>query len=137
MSVPQDAKIAVGVPRGTGTTFHYEWVLSLFKMFGKSPCKYKMISVSKVHHMARNEIINKFLKTDMDYLLFIDSDMIWEPDSLEMAYDLIRNSHVDIVTGIYYTKNEPHLPVIKKLDLKAGCYDNYERWENRPFEVDG
>lgn len=137
MSVPQTAKIAVGLPRGSDTMYHYEWILSMFKMFGKSPCNYKLISVSKVHHIARNEIMDKFLKTDMDYLLFIDSDMIWEPDSLELAYELIQNSHVDIVTGIYYTKNEPHLPVIKKLDLKAGCYDNYESWGNRPFEVDG
>lgn len=136
MIKPQ-TKIAIGIPRGSDTRYHYEWILSLFKMFGKSPCSYKLISESKVHHVARNNIIQKFLKTDMEYLLFIDSDIIWEPDSLELAYDLIQNSHVDIVTGIYFTKNEPHLPVIKKLDLKAGCYDNYENWGNKPFEVDG
>ena len=137
MSVPPKTKIAIGLPRGSDTKYDYEFMLGLFKMFGKSPCSYRMISESKVHHIARNGIIDKFLKTDMDYLLFIDSDMIWEADSLELAYDLIQNSHVDIVTGIYFTKNEPHIPIIKKLNLQAGCYNNYQTWGNAPFEIDG
>jgi 2-polyprenyl-3-methyl-5-hydroxy-6-metoxy-1,4-benzoquinol methylase len=96
-----------------------------------------MISVDKVHHVARNEIIDSFLDTDFNYLLFIDSDMIWEPDSLNLAYDLIQHPTVDIVTGIYFTKGAPHLPVIKKLDLDAGCYNIFVEWGNQPFEVDG
>ena len=44
---------------------------------------------------------------------------------------------VDIVTGIYFTKSAPHLPVIKKLDLKAGCYNIFMEWGNEPFEIDG
>ena len=135
--IPVDEKIAIGLPRGADTAFHYETIESLFSMFGQSPCQYKMISVDKVHHVARNEIIEHFLKTDMNYLLFIDSDMIWEPDSLELAYNLIQHPQVDIVTGIYFTKGAPHLPVIKKLDIDAGCYNIFVEWGNQPFEVDG
>ena len=137
MQVPGDVKIAIGLPRGADTMYHYETIESMFMMFGKSPCQYKMISVNKVHHVARNTIVEHFLDTDMDYLLFIDSDMIWEPDSLELAYDLIKHKEVDIVTGIYFTKGAPHLPVIKKLDMDAGCYNIFVEWSNKPFEVDG
>jgi len=135
--VPLDERIAIGLPRGADTMYHYETIESLFSMFGNSPCNYKMISVDKVHHVARNEIMQHFLETNMNYLLFIDSDMIWEPDSLELAYNLIQHPQVDIVTGIYFTKGAPHLPVIKKLDLEAGCYNIFVEWENNPFEVDG
>jgi 2-polyprenyl-3-methyl-5-hydroxy-6-metoxy-1,4-benzoquinol methylase len=135
--IPSDERIAIGLPRGADTGFKYEFIESLFMLFGYSPCNYKMISVDKVHHHARNEIITNFLSTDMNYLLFIDSDMIWEPDSLELAYNLIQHPMVDIVTGIYYTKGAPHLPVIKKLDLEAGCYNIFVEWGNQPFEVDG
>ena len=96
-----------------------------------------MISVDKVHHQARNEIFEMFAKSDMNYLLTIDSDMIWEPDGLELAYNLIQHPQVDIVTGIYFGKGKPHLPIIKKLDLEAGCYNVYIEWGNQPFEVDG
>ena len=109
MSVPTTAKIAIGLPRGADTKYHYEWIRSLFHMFGKSPCNYKMISESKVHHVARNSIIEKFLKTDMEYLLFIDSDIIFEPDSLELVYELIQNSHVE--TRLYIHRLVDQVPV--------------------------
>ena len=135
--VPYEEKIAIGLPRGGATMFHYEFFKSMFEMFGRSPCNYKLLTATKVHHLARNEIFKKFLKTDMNYLLTIDSDMIWESDSLELAYKLIQHPQVDIVTGIYFTKAKPHLPVIKKLDLQAGCYNIFMNWGNEPFEVDG
>lgn len=135
--IPAKEKIAIGMPRGSDTKYDYETMMSLFEMFGRSPCSYKMITEIKVHHMARNGIIEKFLKSGMNYLLFVDSDMIWEPDSLELAYDLIQNPQVDIVSGIYFGKSKPHTPIIKKLDLQAGCYDCYTNWGNKPFEVDG
>lgn len=135
--VPYEEKIAIGLPRGGDTLYHYEFMESLFGMFGRSPCNYKLISSDKTHHIARNEIMKKFLDTDFNYLLFIDSDMIWEPDSLERLYALIQHPLVDIATGIYFTKGEPHLPVIKKLDLDAGCYNIYISWGNQPFEIDG
>jgi 2-polyprenyl-3-methyl-5-hydroxy-6-metoxy-1,4-benzoquinol methylase len=135
--IPVDEKIAVGLPRGADTTFHYEFIKSLFEMFGSSPCNYNLISASKVHHVARNTIMQNFLDSGMNYLLFIDSDMIWEADSLARAYKLIQHPQVDIVTGIYFTKNKPHLPVLKRLDMRAGCYNIITKWGNEPFEVDG
>ena len=137
MKIPGDEKIAIGLPRGPDTGFKFEWLESMFMMLGHSPCQYRMISSNKVHHQARNEIMQDFIKTDMNYLLFIDSDMIWESDSLELAYTVIQNPQVDIVTGIYFTKARPHLPVIKQLDLNAGCYNIFMEWGNEPFEVDG
>ena len=135
--IPGDERIAIGLPRGAETGYKYETIESFFSMFGNSPCNYKMISVNKVHHIARNEIMQHFLETDMNYLLFIDSDMIWEPNSLELAYNLIQHPQVDIVTGIYFQKGAPHLPVIRRLDLDAGCYNVFVEWGNEPFEVDG
>jgi len=135
--IPSIERIAIGLPRGSDTTFHYEFIESLFQMFGKSPCNYQIVTTAKVHHIARNSIIKNFLKSDSNCLLFVDSDMIWEPDSLEIAYKTLQHPQVDIVTGIYFTKGKPHLPVIKKLDLQAGCYNIFMEWGNEPFEVDG
>ena len=64
--VPLDERIAIGLPRGADTMYHYETIESLFSMFGNSPCNYKMISVDKVHHVARNEIMQHFLETNMN-----------------------------------------------------------------------
>ena len=135
--VPPQEKIAIGLPRGSDTGFIYEFMESLFLTFGYSPCQYKLLSEAKVHHIARNTIIENFLKSDMNYLLFIDSDTIWEPDSLTRLYELVQNKNVDIATGIYFGKGRPYFPVIRKLDLKDACYNIYTDWGNEPFEVDG
>ena len=60
--VPAQEKIAIGLPRGSDTGFLYEFMESLFLTFGYSPCQYKMLSEAKVHHIARNTIIENFLK---------------------------------------------------------------------------
>jgi len=135
--IPTDEKIAIGLPRGSDTMYPFEFMKALFGMFGRYPCKYAMFSSSKVHHIARNTILRNFLNSDMNYLLFIDADSIFEPEGLARAYKLIQRPEVDIVTGIYFTKNTPHLPVIKRLDMKAGCYNIITKWGNDPFEVDG
>ena len=136
-NVPGQEKIGIGLPRGADTGYKFEFIESLFMMFGHSPCGYKLFTAAKVHHIARNTIIENFLKSNMQYLLFIDSDMIWEPDSLARLYDLVQNKNVDIATGIYFGKGRPFFPIIRKLDLKAGCYNIYTEWGNEPFEVDG
>ena len=51
--------------------------------------------------MARNKAIDDMVNnSEADYLFFIDSDIVLEPDSLEK---LILANH-DIITGIYYKK---------------------------------
>jgi 2-polyprenyl-3-methyl-5-hydroxy-6-metoxy-1,4-benzoquinol methylase len=137
MKIPTDERIGIGLPRGSGTRFNYEFIAGLFSMFGYSPCNYAFFSEAKVHHIARNSIFKSFKNSDMNYLLTIDSDMIWEKEGLEQAYNLIQHDEVDIVTGIYHTKSKPHLPVIKKLDLNSGAYNIYMDWDDKPFEVDG
>jgi len=137
MKIPGNEKIGIGMPRGSDTKFSYQFITSLFAMFGYSPCQYALFSEAKVHHVARNSILTNFKESDMNYLLFIDSDMIWKKEGLEQAYTLIQNENVDIVTGIYYTKNKPYIPVIKKLNLKMGAYDIFTEWGEEPFEVDG
>jgi len=135
--IPPDTRIAIGEPRGCDTLYSHEYKSSQLAMFAHSPCQYKILTSVQVHHQARNTIIKDFLKSDCEYLLFIDSDMVWEPDSLERAYDLMQNDTVDIVSAIYYTKTEPHLPVIKKMDLAHGVFLVPLEWDNNPFEIDG
>jgi len=135
--IPVSEKIAIGLPRGSDTQFAYEFMESLWKMCGRSPCQYKWLTSVHAHHIARNNIIKNFLKSECNYLLFIDSDMIWQPESLEQAYDLLQQKGVDLVTGIYFTKSEPFMPVIKKMDMASGIFSVTLEWDNNPFQVDG
>lgn len=58
----------------------------------------------------RNEIVNKALEVKADYLLFIDSDMVFDDDALLRLLDLNRN----IVSGLCVSKQPPFHPVAKR-----------------------
>ena len=49
--------------------------------------------------MARNALVNEFLKTDAEELLFIDADVIVEPDDVMRL--LAQSTDRDILCGMY------------------------------------
>lgn len=51
---------------------------------------------------ARNDIVNEALKERADYILFIDSDITFEPDAL----DKLLAHNTDIVSGLYFGRRE-------------------------------
>jgi hypothetical protein len=54
---------------------------------------------------ARNGIVNEFLKSDADYLIFIDGDIQFNPyDVLCLANLALKNKDMQIVTGAYPKK---------------------------------
>lgn len=56
---------------------------------------------------ARNKIVKKFLESDKDYLMFIDSDIIFSRNHLNK----LRAKCKDIIGGVYLKKMLPYSPV--------------------------
>lgn len=95
-------KIVVGIP--CMGTIHAETVGSLIRMITSNPdiefLPY-LISNSLVYD-ARNEIINYTFSQEADYVLFVDSDIIF-------PYDAIRallNQNKSMITGVYWSRSE-------------------------------
>lgn len=59
---------------------------------------------------ARDQLCQIAINNNMDYLLFIDSDMIFPKDSLDKL--IARDK--DIVSGVYYARKGNHEPVVYK-----------------------
>ena len=57
---------------------------------------------------ARDRICRRVIKEDFDYVLFIDSDMTFEPD---LAQRLIARKK-EVITGLYVDKHENHKPLL-------------------------
>ena len=82
---------------------------------------------------ARNTIVERFLKRDSDYLLFLDSDQIFKPENL---FQRLKNLNVDIAAGISFKKAYPYYPTIYR-DYDGERFQpitNYPR--NKIIEVD-
>lgn len=58
--------------------------------------------------MGRNNVVREFMKTDDDYLLFIDSDISWTAEDIDRLY---ANLSPDYVLGGYYLN--PYLEGVK------------------------
>lgn len=82
---------------------------------------------------SRNSIVTRFLKEkDSEYLLFLDSDMIFPPN---LVNELLKID-ADIMTALAFRKWYPHHPTIYEYDGKNfKSLINYE--PNKIIEVDG
>lgn len=87
---------------------------------------------------SRNSMLEQAILGEYDYLMFIDSDIIFPA----IAVNQLLVDKRDIVTGIYYERKGKHRPVLfKNVKLRDG--DNPPTAEfvtefpkDRPFEVD-
>lgn len=63
---------------------------------------------------ARNEGVKDLLKNDIDYIFFWDSDNIIPSNVFDRLIHLMKENDADLVSGIYFEKNKPFYPVLRK-----------------------
>ena len=94
---------------------------------------------------ARNKITQYALSQDFDYVLWLDSDMTFEPDLMEkLMADIEGRDDIDAVTGLCFGRRPPFKPCIyKRLEIKRDgnmVMPIAENWFNYPrdqlFEVE-
>ena len=86
--------------------------------------------------MARNVLAKKAVEGGYDRVLWVDSDMTFEPDMMErLAADL--DAGWDVVTGLYFKRTFPLEPVIYSHleEAKADTFWDYPR--DQVFQVAG
>ena len=60
---------------------------------------------------ARNKVVKKFLDTDGEYLLFIDSDIIFTQNDIIK----LRNNNKNLCGGVYLKKKLPYSAVCNRI----------------------
>lgn len=96
-------------------------------------------AVDSLIYVGRNCLSTLALKNEAEYVLWLDSDMIFEPDLLERLQKDIETGK-DIVTALYFNRRYPYSPVIYK---KAGfdgkvpiCEEYYDYPREELFTVE-
>ncbi len=111
-------KIMIGIP--TATAFlHRKFVQSLMSLVYPSNADVD-INVIEGYQLpfARNRIVQNALQKEVDYLLFIDADMVFPPDLL---LRLLKHD-VPFVNALAFRRIKPHYPCIFNWDEKNKCY---------------
>jgi hypothetical protein len=121
-------KIFIGTPMYGGVCHGaYAFSLSMLMAYcgvNEIPFNAYYIANESLITRARNYIADTFLRSNYDYLIFIDSDIEFQKeDVLELSQWASANSHMEIISGPYPKKQISWEKVKKASDLGVGKND--------------
>lgn len=109
-----DKKILIAVPCMDLVQASFAQSLASLNKVGQCAVAFNACSLI---YDSRNKLAAKAMKDEFDYVLWLDSDMVFRPDILEK---LIADDK-DMVSGLYFRRTSPYTPVIfKDSELKDG-----------------
>lgn len=117
--------------------FAHSLLAMVLKTKQKYPeCKIAMATtIRKMHHRARTELAETFLKTDCTHILWLDDDNIPREDDLNKLIE----DDLPLVSGLYFRRTEPYEPIImvkrengKGIERRPDLYRNGER---KPIKI--
>ncbi len=113
---------------------------SLAKLRKIGDCMLAMQMGSLVY-TSRNSLASQALQQEIDYVLWLDSDMVFEPDLLERMMNTLQENNLDILSGLYFRRVPPYTPVLfDKLEIKEDETCEWTEFHDIPdklFKVGG
>ena len=92
-------------------------------------------------YTSRNNLAAEAVKRGMDYVFWLDSDMLFPPDTLEKLLDDIKKQEGDVImTGMYCRRVAPfHPTVFETLEIvdDVSTWTDYKEIPDGLFEVQG
>ena len=134
-----EKKILIAIPCMDMVSARFAQSLATLKKVGKCTVSFLMGSLI---YDSRNKLAGYALEMEADYILWLDSDMVFQPDTLERMIKVI-NEHpeVDILSGLYFRRGHPFTPVLfSKLEIdEDGLLDfaDYNDIPDELFEIAG
>jgi len=106
---------------------NYSWI-------PKSKSLRRKIIAGGILTLQRNEAVQRM---EGDWLLFIDDDMVWQPDAIEKLVQTREQYDLDIVGALCFRRSPPHQPTLyMRTEPNAGPYNFLEKWDYDVVEVD-
>lgn len=123
-------------------TVYTDFMLSMLNMkrVGKCFCQ---VEKSSLIYNARNNLVQQAIDNDFDRILWLDSDILFEPDLMPRLAEHLDNG-IEYVSGLYFKRQYPTEPVCfktitqmqegRKIVTKALIYEDYPK--DQLFEID-
>jgi len=84
--------------------------------------------------LSRNEAVQRM---QGDWLVFIDDDMVWQPDAVKNLVTTALEEDLDILGGLCFRRSAPFQPTLYMREgPTSGAYNFLERWDTDIIEVD-
>lgn len=120
-------------------TMNTSTVLSLMTMERGDMAVDILVLKGSVLPLQRNALIQQMRG---DWILFIDDDMVWEPDAvlrlLQTKEELDAQGVVaDVLGGLCFRRGAPHQPTLYVRTENEGPFNFLEDWDTDIVDVDG
>lgn len=134
-----DKKILIAVPCMDMVSARFAQSLTTLKKVGQ--CTVTFLIGSLIYD-SRNKLASMAVELEADYMLWFDSDMVFDASTLErMMKVLDEHPEIDILSGLYFRRGTPFTPVLfSKLEVNDKGELEFEDYTNIPdelFEVAG
>ena len=132
-------KILIAVPCMDQLPAQFAHSLATLTSYGIEDTQISIwFNLGSLIYTSRDQIAKKALLDEADLVMWFDSDMVFNPDTLKRMLEHIDNG-ADMVTGIYYRRTQPFTPVIfDKMDLNeegtAFEWTELKEIPSEPFE---
>ena len=129
-------KILIAVPCMDLVPAQFASSLATLRKVGDCVVAFQMGSLI---YNSRNDLAKKAIASECDYILWLDSDMVFDPDTLEKL--IADRESGDIISGLYFRRVQPFSPVaFSQLQIteQGGCiWKNQETIPGEIFPVEG
>jgi len=86
---------------------------------------------------GRNVLVQKFLKSEYDWLLMLDTDQYFNPEDVDRLLESARERKAGVISGLYFANERPPRPAIYRW-TEEGRAKSFTEWEDHEvIEVDG
>lgn len=96
-------------------------------------CSFQMGSLI---YTSRNNLALQAMKTEFDYMLWLDSDMVFQQDLLIKMKQEMDEKDLDFLTGLYFRRVPPFTPVLfDQLDISEEGVCTWTDFKEVPKEL--
>ena len=142
MSKKKESRVLVATPalHKVNSQF-YE---SMLKMRSHAFVAHAM-EIGSLVYMARNRLAKTAVANNFDYIVWIDSDMVFEPDTVNKLVAHVKEGK-DFVSGLYFSRQFPMHPIVMKDivwerqedgTIKHGATPYYDYPKDQVFKIAG
>lgn len=129
--------ILIAVPSMDSVPAAFAQSLAMLEKVGNCAIAFQ---VGSLVYNSRNKLATKALEMGADFVFWLDSDMVFESDTLKRLMSVLEAHDLDIVTGLYYRRVPPYKPVaFKELRVEGNdcIHSDFESIPGGLFEMEG
>lgn len=130
-------KILIAVPCMDQVPAPFAQSLAMLQKVGDCVLAMQMGSLI---YTSRNNLATRAIQSEADYVFWMDSDMVFAPDTLVRMVDVLQKNKLDILTGLYFRRVQPFSPVLfDMLEIRdqRASWTSFQEIPDGIFEVGG